>query len=106
MTELVCTYCLVPEHHTHLGHCLTRLENAKPEWVPAPPPAEAPKCVHCGETITDQLPGPSHLTGKNRWLNRCSPTDSGQEYGYAAHPPGTECPGHCLGAGKVARNVP
>jgi hypothetical protein len=63
-----------------------------------------PKCQHCGESITDALPGPSHTSGRNTYLNRCHPTDSGQEYGYAAHPPGTECPGHCLGAGKVVRN--
>jgi hypothetical protein len=55
-------------------------------------------CTHCGEAITENLPGPSHTTGRNAYLNRCSPTDSGQEYGYTAHPAGTPCPGHCLGA--------
>lgn len=60
------------------------------------------KCQHCGQDITDgvQLPSLSHLSGRNAWLNRCAPTDSGQEYGYVAHPAGTDCPSYCLGTSE------
>lgn len=50
-------------------------------------------CIHCGRPFE----GYAHMEGDYRGKQRCSPGDSGLQYGYNAHPVGTPCERPCLG---------